>query len=1212
MSDAIMSASMPTHMPVASRGVYFLANDMVIELAVAFLNSFRTHNPAIDLCLIPYDDEYRQVAALQDTYRFSIFADNAQLATCDEISRRFHGRTLGAYRKLAAWEGKFEQFVYIDLDTIVLASVDFVFRDLSHCPLFTSHSNIGELRQWVWKDSIFEKRCLTREQIDYSANTGFIVSIRMLLPMRYVLSRLDAALELKDDMVLMCMEQPFLNYLFVTAPCKYGSIYTFYVTAVNRNVKVEWWAGSPGGIVDGGRFHVPDWPPVLLVHWAGLWQADHGSLVDIPYKALWDFYRHLPHPPALAGALPAPVTRLPGAGFSLAQSTYSGPVSELMRFGAAKPFVQPWYTPIPCAPANTGMPMGGIGNAFTLTPAGTTPALSFLNGLHVTAPPHHSVKLRNLFFAERAVDARLIVGERRELVKLAFLRPLLRADGEPWIGGHETQDELDAILAAMQDCSTLYQDNRAALARWSTALSVRTRRCLAAPGQVGLSRELLLDMYSPGLALAALFQGSLTADTAGGIISGQRGYPAQHMAYRGLYPLCKTVHAAPAHRLAIKVHSFSPVVSNDPKGCSLPVSVTHVTVHNPGTQAFEASLAWTLENLCGNQVVKARPGMQDAWFEMVRTAQCQTGETFSDVLGDGQRRVIGITLAQAPQGSRGDIDGAMTLALAYDGEADDMLVSAHPAWYAAHENRIVAECLASGRVAGWRPQENPTGREPLAGALCATFVVPPGTTRTLRFSLALDFPGMKIGTLSLEKKYVGYFPSAAGRSARIALHMLAHDDHYAAAIASDHAGQAGLGRVPGLLAAAPGAASAAQFQTMLANHLGFLADSSLWDRQDRCWIRECADYPFFNSLDVYFYGSFSLLRLLPELDAAILRDYSRAVLAADPTPRRYREYCDDPLADLREPRAEGPRGVRGAVPHDMGSPFDAQPDAYSFSNVKHWKDLAPKYILLVLRQYRTRPERAFLAECWAGVAAAVGYLVEMVPAGANLPFTDGYDDTFDNIPSYGIAVYAGTLWIAALAAAAAIADVLGEQACARDWRVAQRLARRDLEHALWSEDHGCYRFYSDPRSGRHSDNIFADQLLADLWLDLLDLPPLTPPARRVRIVETVTSTNFRRHSPAIGAANLCAPDGSALASFQERDVWTGVQYSLAAAAFSAGRGADAWDLIDIQYENLYRQANIPFAAPEGFTMNGGGRLEYTAGRYLRPGMIWVFAALRAG
>src|SRR5690606_3904703 len=48
---------------------------------------------------------------------------------------------------------------------------------------------------------------------------------------------------------------------------------------------------------------------------------------------------------------------------------------------------QPWYEPISTLPSDTGMPLGGIGSAFTVTPAGTTPVLSLIPGLHVTAPP---------------------------------------------------------------------------------------------------------------------------------------------------------------------------------------------------------------------------------------------------------------------------------------------------------------------------------------------------------------------------------------------------------------------------------------------------------------------------------------------------------------------------------------------------------------------------------------------------------------------------------------------------------------------------------------------------------------------------------------------------------------------------------------------------------------------------------------------------------
>jgi hypothetical protein len=46
------------------RGDYFIANDNYLELAIAFLNSFRSHNPKIPLCLIPFDDNFQQFAPL--------------------------------------------------------------------------------------------------------------------------------------------------------------------------------------------------------------------------------------------------------------------------------------------------------------------------------------------------------------------------------------------------------------------------------------------------------------------------------------------------------------------------------------------------------------------------------------------------------------------------------------------------------------------------------------------------------------------------------------------------------------------------------------------------------------------------------------------------------------------------------------------------------------------------------------------------------------------------------------------------------------------------------------------------------------------------------------------------------------------------------------------------------------------------------------------
>jgi hypothetical protein len=68
-------------------------------------------------------------------------------------------------------------------------------------------------------------------------------------------------------------------------------------------------------------------------------------------------------------------------------------------------------------------------------------------------------------------------------------------------------------------------------------------------------------------------------------------------------------------------------------------------------------------------------------------------------------------------------------------------------------------------------------------------------------------------------------------------------------------------------------------------------------------------------------------------------------------------------------------------------------------------------------------------------------------------------------------------------------------------------------------------------------------------------------------------------------------DGSPLDefNFQAHDVWIGIQYSLATAMYMHGMKREADDLLEACFRNLYKEARIPFAAPEGF--NGSCRLH---------------------
>ena len=274
-------------------GVYFLANDRVFDQAVAFLTSFRMSNPEIPLHLIPFAEDCERITALAARYGFTVSEDHETLHLCDAIGRPFHGKPLGHYRKLAIWSGPFDKFIYIDCDTVVLEPLDFVFELLTEYDVVTSHSNMPDLRRWVWRHSIYQTGALTAQQIGYAANTGFIASKAGLFDVRKALATADEALALAEHMELVCCEQPFLNYLIVTSGYSYTSLLNIVKRTGRRDIPLEYWAGRDIGEVREGRIVSPSDPKVLLVHWAGEWVRAQVAGKAIPHRELWQFYRFL-------------------------------------------------------------------------------------------------------------------------------------------------------------------------------------------------------------------------------------------------------------------------------------------------------------------------------------------------------------------------------------------------------------------------------------------------------------------------------------------------------------------------------------------------------------------------------------------------------------------------------------------------------------------------------------------------------------------------------------------------------------------------------------------------------------------------------------------------------------------------------------------------------------------------------------------------------
>jgi hypothetical protein len=295
------------------RGVYFLANDAILDVTIAFLNSFRLANPTIPLCLIPFDGSTAKIEALSELYSFLVFDDSSQLELCDRISRAFFPQNRGHFRKLAAFEGPFDEFLYIDCDTVVVKDISFVFQFLRYFDFIFSHSDTPGLIRWVWKRSILGGHLLSARQTNFSANTGFFCSKRGVLNLEALEQDLPSAERFKPHMELGCMEQPYLNYAVVTSGKRFTSLLKLKQASGQWDLPLEKWAGP--GLFKWQKDSVcHDGRNFMLYHWAGSWAAGPfdkaiyavaravGLEVRSPSvrlfmsrKRLWNKYRYYPY-----------------------------------------------------------------------------------------------------------------------------------------------------------------------------------------------------------------------------------------------------------------------------------------------------------------------------------------------------------------------------------------------------------------------------------------------------------------------------------------------------------------------------------------------------------------------------------------------------------------------------------------------------------------------------------------------------------------------------------------------------------------------------------------------------------------------------------------------------------------------------------------------------------------------------------------------------
>ena len=298
-------------------GICTLANDRVFDQLVALLNSIEAIlGSDFPVCVYPYDDNTERIAAeIARRPNVQLYQDRASIERWDAFARKIwdlHPTAkeqwqkisssdyyrVGTHRRLCAFDAPFDQFLYMDADTLLLNSVepifakleefdwvvyDFQYRDLSHVYEVNSEKLTQVFSENQLKSEIF---CS-----GFYATKREIFSQEKLEELLFNLENGEAEILYK-----MAPDQTVLNYMAMRSQL---SICNFALELPSQD--------RTGCCVNSAHFQEQDHilydrgNRLTYLHYIGLSsslfaQVCEGENIDFPYRDLFLHYRFLHEP----------------------------------------------------------------------------------------------------------------------------------------------------------------------------------------------------------------------------------------------------------------------------------------------------------------------------------------------------------------------------------------------------------------------------------------------------------------------------------------------------------------------------------------------------------------------------------------------------------------------------------------------------------------------------------------------------------------------------------------------------------------------------------------------------------------------------------------------------------------------------------------------------------------------------------------------------